>query len=98
MAEARHAGTPDGETLSGFISCQKWQSDLAGHAKLFAKPAYSRLIKAEPFLKRSIPVLIVAFLIVVAAARFAEPLQSAGRGGRAGNGADRPRQHRHTVW
>ena len=74
MAEARHAGAPDGESLSGFSNGQMWRPDLAGHAKLFAKPAYSRLIKAEPFLKRSIPVLIVAFLIVVAAARFAELL------------------------
>ena len=43
---------------------------MAGHAKLFAKPAYERLLGAEPFLKRSIPVLIVAFLMVVAVARF----------------------------
>jgi PAS domain S-box len=43
---------------------------MAGHAKLFAKPAYERLLGAEPFLKRSIPVLIVAFLLVVAVARF----------------------------
>jgi len=37
---------------------------------LFAQPAYDRLISAEPFLKRLIPVLIVAFLVVVAAARY----------------------------
>ncbi|PHR17434.1 MAG: PAS domain-containing sensor histidine kinase [Hoeflea sp.] len=43
---------------------------LSGHAKLFAQPAYDRLISAEPFLKRLIPVLIVAFLVVVAAARY----------------------------
>jgi two-component system cell cycle sensor histidine kinase PleC len=43
---------------------------MSGHAKLFAQPAYDRLIGAEPFLKRLIPVLIVAFLVVVAAARY----------------------------
>ncbi|MDF1607256.1 ATP-binding protein [Hoeflea sp. YIM 152468] len=43
---------------------------LSGHAKLFAQPAYARLIGAEPFLKRLIPILIVAFLVVVAAARY----------------------------
>ena len=43
---------------------------MSGHAKLFAQPAYDRLISAEPFLKRLIPVLIVAFLVVVAAARY----------------------------
>ena len=37
---------------------------------MFAQPAYDRLISAEPFLKRLIPVLIVAFLVVVAAARY----------------------------
>ncbi|MEM5473408.1 ATP-binding protein [Hoeflea sp. AS60] len=43
---------------------------MSGHAKLFAQPAYERLIGAEPFLKRLIPVLIVCFLVVVAAARY----------------------------
>lgn len=75
MAEARHTSATDGETLSSYQGPQGWRSDLAGHAKLFAKPAYGRLIKAEPFLKRSIPVLIVAFLIVVAAARFIELIE-----------------------
>lgn len=75
MAEARYHGATDGETLSSIHGAHGWRSDLAGHAKLFAKPAYSRLVKAEPFLKRSIPILIVAFLIVVAAARFAELIE-----------------------
>ncbi len=79
MAEARQTGATDGETLSGFQDTQGWRPDLAGHAKLFAKPAYSRLIKAEPFLKRSIPILIVAFLTVVAAARFAELIEKRGQ-------------------
>ena len=43
---------------------------LSGHAKLFAQPAYDRLAGAEPFLKRLIPILIIAFLVVVATARF----------------------------
>ncbi len=74
MAEARHASATDGETLSGVEGSHGWRSDLAGHAKLFAKPAYSRLVRAEPFLRRSIPALIVAFLVVVAAARFVDLL------------------------
>ncbi|MBC7279871.1 PAS domain-containing sensor histidine kinase [Hoeflea sp.] len=44
--------------------------ELSGHAKLFAQPAYDGLAGAEPFLKRLIPILIVAFLVVVATARF----------------------------
>ncbi|MEI5677561.1 MULTISPECIES: PAS domain-containing sensor histidine kinase [unclassified Mesorhizobium] len=43
---------------------------LAGSARIIAEPAYRRLLAAEPLLRRSIPVLIVIFLLVVAAARF----------------------------
>jgi two-component system cell cycle sensor histidine kinase PleC len=43
--------------------------ELSGHAKLFAKPRYRRLENAEPVLKRSIPVLILTFLLFVALAR-----------------------------
>ncbi|MGE0501432.1 MAG: PAS domain-containing sensor histidine kinase [Rhizobiaceae bacterium] len=46
------------------------RSGLAGNARLIAEPAYRRLLAAEPFLRRSIPTLIIVFLIVVAAARF----------------------------
>ena len=43
--------------------------DLAGTARLIAAPAYRRLLKAEPYLRRAIPVLTVLFLAIVAAAR-----------------------------
>ncbi|TIU21743.1 MAG: PAS domain-containing sensor histidine kinase, partial [Mesorhizobium sp.] len=43
---------------------------LAGNARLIAEPAYQRLLAAEPLLRRSIPALIVIFLIVIAALRF----------------------------
>ena len=36
---------------------------------MFAKPAFRRLLAAEPLLRRSIPTLIIVFLIVIAAAR-----------------------------
>lgn len=42
---------------------------LSGNARVLAHPAYQRLIAAEPFLRRSIPTLIIVFLIVIAAAR-----------------------------
>ena len=42
---------------------------LSGNARILAAPAYHRLIAAEPFLRRSIPTLIIVFLIVIAAAR-----------------------------
>jgi two-component system cell cycle sensor histidine kinase PleC len=40
-----------------------------GGSGIFVEPAYRRLLAAEPLLRRSIPALIVVFLIVVAAVR-----------------------------
>jgi two-component system cell cycle sensor histidine kinase PleC len=42
---------------------------LDGHSAALAEPAYRRFATAEPWLRRSIPVLIVLFLIMLAAAR-----------------------------
>ena len=42
---------------------------LSGSADAIAAPAYRRLLVAEPYLRRSIPTLIVIFLLVVAATR-----------------------------
>jgi two-component system cell cycle sensor histidine kinase PleC len=36
---------------------------------VFAKPAFQRLLAVEPLLRRSIPTLIIVFLVVIAAAR-----------------------------
>jgi two-component system cell cycle sensor histidine kinase PleC len=44
---------------------------LTGQAKIFAGPAARHLTRAEPVLKRSIPILIIAFLFVVAISRMA---------------------------
>jgi two-component system, cell cycle sensor histidine kinase PleC len=42
------------------------QSDsIQGLAKSIAKPAYRRLLSAEPLLRRAVPVLIIAFLVTV---------------------------------
>ncbi len=43
---------------------------IKGHARLLAKPAYEKLVSAEPILRRCIPVLIILFLLIVALARF----------------------------
>ena len=40
---------------------------MSGHAHLIARPAYQRLLAAEPLLKRLIPILIIVFLGIVAA-------------------------------
>jgi two-component system cell cycle sensor histidine kinase PleC len=68
MAEADAWGAPD---RSIFAKRKQGREDgLAGNARLIAAPAYRRLLAAEPLLKRSIPTLIVVFLLVVALVRF----------------------------
>ena len=48
---------------------------ISGHARLLARPAYQRLLAAEPLLRRLIPILIVIFLVIVGLARFVELYQ-----------------------
>jgi len=43
---------------------------LKGLARLIARPAYERLVRAEPHLRRAIPVLITVFLAVLALTAF----------------------------
>ena len=38
---------------------------IKGLAQSIAKPAYHRLLSAEPLLRRAVPVLIIAFLITI---------------------------------
>ncbi|GAA2851290.1 two-component system cell cycle sensor histidine kinase PleC [Aminobacter aminovorans] len=68
MAKADAWGAPD-ETAFGRRK-QARSAGLSGNARLIAEPAYRRLLAAEPLLRRSIPTLIVVFLIVVAGTRF----------------------------
>ncbi|MFZ1773395.1 MAG: ATP-binding protein [Rhizobiaceae bacterium] len=42
---------------------------LSGHSAALAEPGYRRIVSIEPFLRRTIPVLIIVFLGVIAAAR-----------------------------
>ena len=42
---------------------------MIGHARFLAEPTYRRLNDLEPYLKRSIPVLIMVFLGVMFLAR-----------------------------
>ncbi|MBW3098685.1 PAS domain-containing sensor histidine kinase [Pseudohoeflea coraliihabitans] len=71
MADAQHhTAAGRSHIASPLGGGEARRAKISGHARLFAKPAYERLISAEPMLKRSIPVLIVAFLVVLAIARF----------------------------
>jgi two-component system, cell cycle sensor histidine kinase PleC len=48
------------------VASASLQSDsIQGLAKSIAKPAYRRLLSAEPLLRRAVPVLIIAFLITI---------------------------------
>ena len=67
MANSDAWRAPDGSVFVRRRAGQK--GGPRGHARIIAEPAYRRLLAAEPLLKRSIPTLIVIFLVVVAAVR-----------------------------
>jgi two-component system, cell cycle sensor histidine kinase PleC len=48
---------------------------IQGLAKSIAKPAYRRLLHAEPLLRRAVPALIVAFLITICVGAVVEVLE-----------------------
>jgi two-component system cell cycle sensor histidine kinase PleC len=54
---------------SGFSRIVSGDTNVTGHIKLLANPAYQRLLTAEPLFKRSIPVLIIIFVAVLATSR-----------------------------
>jgi len=54
---------PDG--LAAFVGRPR----QSGHVELLSTPAYRHIVKAEPLLRRSIPVLIVTFVAVLALTR-----------------------------
>ena len=67
MANSDAWRAPDGSVFVRRRAGQK--GGPRTHARLIAEPAYRRLLAAEPLLKRSIPTLIVIFLVVVAGVR-----------------------------
>ncbi|HVK93057.1 MAG TPA: ATP-binding protein [Mycoplana sp.] len=69
MADAQRGRAAGGRIRLKFPGVAAWDESLAGHARIFAGPASLRLTRAEPVLKRSIPILVIAFLLVVGIAR-----------------------------
>ena len=68
MAKADAWGAPGG---IGFERRrQPGKARLIGNMRLIAEPAYRKLLAAEPYLRRLIPILIVVFLALLAALRF----------------------------
>ena len=53
-------------------SASAHSDSIKGLAQAVARPAYRRLLTAEPFLRRAVPVLIVAFLITLGIAAFVD--------------------------
>ncbi len=69
MAKADARSAPEGDVFA-WRNGRKWSMPaLPGNVRMIAAPTYQRLIAAEPFIRRSVPLLIVMFLIVIAAAR-----------------------------
>ena len=52
---------------------------IKGLAESIAKPAYRRLLLAEPALRRAVPILIIAFLLTIMAGAFVQVLDHRGR-------------------
>ncbi|PWE58204.1 PAS domain-containing sensor histidine kinase [Metarhizobium album] len=79
MTDARRATAADGRLRLQFPRQESWDDGLTNRSRLFAEPIARKLSRIEPFLKRSIPILIVAFLAVVAIARIAGMLSEQAR-------------------
>jgi two-component system cell cycle sensor histidine kinase PleC len=52
-------------TRAGVASASARSDSIKGLAQSIAKPAYRRLLSAEPLLRRAVPVLIIAFLATI---------------------------------
>jgi two-component system, cell cycle sensor histidine kinase PleC len=50
---------------AGVASASARPDSIEGLAQSIAKPAYRRLLTAEPLLRRAVPVLIIAFLVTI---------------------------------
>lgn len=68
MAKADAWGAPGGMRFERREAPRK--ACLIGNMRLIAEPAYRKLLAAEPYLRRLIPILIVVFLAILAALRF----------------------------
>ena len=68
MAEADALNAPERSTFARSKGAAG--NVMLGNARFIAAPAYRRLLAAEPLLKRSIPLLIIVFLVVIASLRF----------------------------
>ncbi len=59
---------------AGVASASVHSDSIKGLAQSIAKPAYRRLLTAEPLLRRAVPVLIIAFLATICVGAFVQVL------------------------
>ncbi|MGY5806425.1 PAS domain-containing sensor histidine kinase [Rhizobium sp. LEGMi198b] len=79
MVDVRRATAADGRLRVNFDGLKSWHSGVADRAGVRAETVSRRFPKAEHILKRVIPVLIVSFLMVVAASHFFGMMMEHGR-------------------
>lgn len=72
MRMARPTAAPVTSTIRSRLA-EAFRDDpkLTGHVRFLAEPAYRRFLRLEPYIRRSIPVLIVGFISILAVARTA---------------------------
>ena len=58
--------------IATFWQRDRNQSMASGHARIIANPAYQKLLNAEPWFRRLIPVFIVTFIVLIGLARGAQ--------------------------
>lgn len=69
QTDARFAGAG---SLDSAKRKRRSSGNVAGYARQLSHPAYERLLLSEDFLRKLVPVLIVLFLVIVAAARWVQ--------------------------
>src|SRR6186997_1335803 len=57
---------------AGAASASTRPDSIKGLAQSIAKPAYRRLLTAEPALRRAVPALIIAFLVTICVGAFVQ--------------------------
>ena len=70
MSEADARRAPIEDVFARKMRSEHRKDGIVGSARLFAEPAYQKLVAAEPYLRRAIPTLTIVFLLIIAATRF----------------------------
>lgn len=69
MMARSFAGAASARRFADLLRKQRDSQSLTGHIRLLAQPAYQRLLTAEPFFRRAIPILCIVFIATLATYR-----------------------------